>query len=54
MAKRSRAYVYDCYGVAKTSLCYNLLPTYVKERLSPRTKNTVTECYGLWVVEFVS
>ena len=47
MAERSRAYVYDCYGATKTSPRLNMLATYVKERLSPSTKNTVTECYGL-------
>ena len=31
----------------------NPFATYVKERLSPRTKDTVTE-YVFWVVEFVS
>ena len=47
MAERSRAYVYDCYGATKTNSRSILLATYVKERLSPSTKNTVTECYGL-------
>ena len=46
MAEQSRAYVYDCCGATKTSLRLNPLATYVKERLSPSTKNTVTECYG--------
>ena len=46
MAERSRAYVYDCCGATKTSPRSNLLTTYVKERLFPSTKNTVTECYG--------
>ena len=47
MAERSRAYVYDCCGATKTSRRSTPLATYVKERLSPSTKNTVTECYGL-------
>ena len=34
MAERFRAYVYDCCGATKTSLCSNPLATYVKERLS--------------------
>ena len=37
MAERSRAYVYDCCGVIKTSPRLNLLPTYEKEIL-PNTK----------------
>ena len=53
MAERSRAYVYDCSGVTKTSSCSNLLATYAKERLLPsmykKHSNRV-----LWVIEFVS
>ena len=41
VTKRSRA----------SSLRLNPFATYVKERLLPSTKNTVTE---LWVIEFVS
>ena len=47
MAEQSRAYVYDCRGATKTSLNSNLRATYVKERLSQSTKDTVTEYYGL-------
>ena len=47
MAEQSRAYVYDCCGATKTSQRSNPLATYVKEKLSPSTKNTVAECYGL-------
>ena len=45
IAEWSRAYAYDCCGAIKTSS--NPLATFVKERLSPSTKNTVTECYEL-------
>ena len=49
MAKRSRAYVYDCYGATKTSQHLNLLVTY--EKNFAESKKTQEQSYGL---EFVS
>ena len=47
-----RRYVYDCCGATQTSPCWNLLRTYVKERLLPSKKEHSNRM--LWVLEFVS
>ena len=45
--------VHNCCGATKTSTHLNPLVTNVKERLSPSTKNTVTEFFGYRGYNFI-